>query len=148
MYLCKRIDRSILIKISEGPANDVVIDDEFLVNGGGHEGSEAELVNAPRNAFCEIENANEGLVRKQHGGFENGDGKMMFDVGLSISEGEGLEGVADGDALIKCGVGSMFQQQFDPSTPLRTGWPMSKRDAKQTLSSWALTRMRRGSIKA
>ena len=50
MNLRRKKGGSILVEISEGAANDVVINDEFLIDGGGHESSEAELINAPGNS--------------------------------------------------------------------------------------------------
>ena len=65
------------------------------------------MVDAAGNAFREIENADEGFIGKEIGGFEAGDGEMMFDVGLGIGEGEGFEGIADGDALIEGSMGGV-----------------------------------------
>ena len=55
---------SVLIKIGNGAANDGFVDDEFLIDGGGHEGGEAKLIDAAGNAFGDVEDADEGFVRK------------------------------------------------------------------------------------
>ena len=92
------------LEITDDALEVGLVEDRFLLGSAEEEGSAAEIVDLAGDALGVVVGECEEAIGENRV-LTIGDAEMVFDVGGGLSEVEGLEMVADGDALAEGFVG-------------------------------------------
>ena len=93
--------RSVAVDVGNGFADGTFIKDALLVKHAGQESGGAEKVHLSGDAFGVIEDAAESVVAEKLSPLKAGGQDMVLDVSDAVLQVEGVEMVANGQALVE-----------------------------------------------
>jgi hypothetical protein len=89
------------VDVGDGFADGAFVEDALLVNHAGQEGGGAKEVNLAGDALGVIEDAAQRVVAEELAALKAGDPDVVLDISNGVLQVEGLEMVADGQALVE-----------------------------------------------